>query len=398
MEALKAMEVVKERVKRAYDINKAPLETSRAWCEIDLPNLRSNVQALEQILPERCTFMAAVKANAYGHGAVEVAKELNRAGIRDFAVASLEEAISLRQNGVKGDILILGYTYPLNVQKLVYYNLIQTVVDREYAETLDSSGLPVRVHVKIDTGMHRLGVSYDDLEGLKVIYGSKNLKIEGTYSHLSVSDSLEEDDVEFSREQIRRFYQVIAEMKEWGVNPGKIHIQSSYGVLNFPELQFDYARIGIALYGVLSGLHEQTRIPSFFLKPVFTLRSRISTVRDLQEGETVGYGRSFKTESMRRIAVVSIGYADGIPRNFSNGVGQAMVRGKKVPVVGRVCMDQLMIDVTDIEDVTAGEIVTFIGQEGKNQITAEEVAEAGGTITNEFLSRIGCRVNRVYIR
>lgn len=396
--AMEAINIGKQQIRRAYDINKAPLETARAWCEIDMQNLRNNIRVLRQFLPKGCDFMAAVKANAYGHGALPVAEALNQEGIRSFAVASLEEGIALREGGIMGDILILGYTYPLNVQKLVYYNLIQTVVDQEYAEILDSSGLPVRVHVKIDTGMHRLGTFWEESERLKTIYSLKNLKIQGTYSHLCVSDSLRESDVSFTREQIRRFYEVLTKIRDWGFDPGKTHIQSSYGLLNYPQLRFDIARIGIALYGNLSGFRDETRLPSFFLKPVMSLRSRISTIRELAEGETVGYGRAYKVEGKRKIAAVSIGYADGIPRSLSGGKGQALVGGIRVPIVGRICMDQLMLDVTELKNVTAGEIVTFIGQDGQNRITAEEVADACGTITNELLSRIGERTNRIYIR
>lgn len=341
--------------------------------------------------------MAVVKANAYGHGDVEVSKALNRAGVYSFAVATITEGIDLRKHGVEGDILVLGYTNPKDISSLVHYHLIQTVVDSTYAETLNRYGKKIKVHIKLDTGMHRLGEMFDNIPNIKRIYGCKNLIIGGTYSHLCVADSLNPSDIEFSRYQIDCFYQTIKCMDDLGLDPGKIHIQSSYGVLNYPELQCDYARIGIALYGVLSSKDDKTKL-SVDLRPVLSLKARIVTIKQIAIGETVGYGRQFTADRDTKIAVVSIGYADGLPRNLSCGRGAVLINGEYAPIIGRVCMDQLMVDITHIKNVEQGDVVTIIGQDGRGRISAEQIAKESGTITNELLSRLGNRLERIYSR
>jgi serine/alanine racemase len=379
--------------KRGSDLKATPDTKGRAWIEINLANLRANAEALGAVLPKDCTLMAVVKANAYGHGDIRIAKELYRIGISSFAVATLAEGVNLRRNGVKGEILIFGYTHPQDFKYLVKYHLIQTVVDYEYAQTLNSFGSTVKVHIKIDTGMHRLGENYNNLTNLKGIFQLNNLIIEGSYTHLSVSDGRTMEDIEFTQGQINHFYKTIRNLIDSGYDPGKLHIQSSYGVLNYPELHCDYARIGIALYGVLSSDQDTTRV-LVNLKPVLSVKARVVMTKMLDKGEAVSYGRTFTAREDRKIAAVTIGYADGIPRNMEEG--QVLIKGFKAPIIGRICMDQLMIDITDIPEVEPDDIVTVIGREGSALIGAEEVAEKSGTITNELLTRLGNRLNRIY--
>ncbi|WMJ88116.1 serine racemase VanT catalytic subunit [Anaerocolumna sp. MB42-C2] len=366
----------------------------RAWIEINLNHLRHNVREFQSILPKNCILMAVVKANAYGHGDVEISKGLNKIGVSSFAVATLSEGVDLRKRGIKGEILIFGYTHPQDFKLLVKYRLIQTVVDLEYAQILNHYGSKLKVHIKIDTGMHRLGENYTNLSNLEAIFKLKNLIILGTYTHLSVSDSLSKEDTAFTKSQIEHFYRTIQTLVNSGYNPGKLHIQSSYGVLNYPELSCDYARIGIALYGVLSSAYDKTRV-SINLKPVLSVKARIVMIKTIEKGDAVSYGRTFTASKERIIATVTIGYADGIPRNLENGY--ILVKGSMAPIIGRICMDQLMIDITDIPGVVPDEIVTVIGINGTNQIKAEEIATNSHTITNELLTRLGNRLKRIYV-
>lgn len=367
---------------------------SRAWIEINLDNLKHNINTLKSVLPNQCTLMAVVKANAYGHGDIAISKELNKIDVKDFAVATVYEGIRLRKNGIKGNILVLGYTNPKDFKFLVKYHLIQTVLDYDYAVSLNNFGYKVNVHIKIDTGMHRLGIDYDRISTLSQIFHLQNLKIKGMFTHLCVSDSLHQDDILFTNHQIHCFYKTIDSLRSMGYNPGKIHIQSSYGVLNYPELQCDYARIGIAMYGVLSN-DVETKL-SLDLKPVLSVKARIVLTKSIQQGEAISYGRQYIATDNMKIAIVSMGYADGIPRSLSFDNGYVIVNGEKAPIVGRICMDQFVIDITDISDVEQNDVVTIIGQDGNIKMTSEEIAIKSGTITNELLSRLGSRLVRTY--
>lgn len=381
---------------RTYRVRSKQGHTDRAWAEINMENLRHNVQVLRESLPDGCEIMAVVKANAYGHGAAEVSTLLNRMGVDTFAVATIDEGIGLRKNGIKGEILILGYTAPSRAAELSRYRLSQTIVDAEHAESLNHCGRPIPVHIKVDTGMHRLGESFTHVPEIARMFEFESLKIKGIFTHLCVSDSPEADDIDFTKKQIRDFYRLLDELKERRVQVPKIHIQSSYGVLNYPELQCGCARVGIALYGVLSAPGAQTKL-SVDLRPALSLKSRVALVRTVEEGDCVGYGRAFAAQQETKIAVIPIGYADGFPRGLSDGKGHALIRGRRVPIVGRICMDQFTADVTEIPDIEVGDIVTLIGKDGAEEITAEQAASDAGTITNELLSRLSDRLARIYV-
>lgn len=366
---------------------------SRAWVEVNLDHLQNNVKAFQSVLPKECKIMAAVKANAYGHGAILVAKHLQECGVTHFCVASVQEGIDLRLAGIKGDILILSYTPKDYLDSLIEYDLIQTVVDMEYAYMLRDTQKQLRVHVGIDTGMHRLGERAERIEEIARIWDFKNLQVEGIFSHLCVADSLETDDVNYTKEQIKKFNQSINILNKRGNKCFSTHLQGSYGVLNYPECTYDYARLGISLYGALSSSKDQTKV-NLDLKPVLTLKSRISCIKHLKVGEKVGYGLAFQAAQESDVAVVSIGYADGIPRNLSER-GYVLCHGKKAPIVGRICMDQLFIDVTKIPEAKTNDEVVMIGSQDKESITAEMVADCVGTISNEILSRLGNRLERI---
>lgn len=364
-----------------------------AWREIDCSALRHNAKVLQKALPPRCKLMAVVKADAYGHGAKITAHCLQKQGIHAFAAANLSEGIALRKAGMRGTVLILGYTPPQDAPLLRQWRLTQAVVDASYAQALAAQGEPVHVHLALDTGMHRLGIPAENHAAFARIYQLEHLRIDGVFSHLCVCDSLAPADVDYTLEQLTLFYDTVAWLRSNGYNPGNIHIQASYGILNLPAQPCQYARVGIALYGVYSDTSPVQR--RLDLRPVLSLRARIASVRTLQPGDYAGYGRAFQAERETQLAAVAIGYADGLPRDLPLHGGQVLLRGRRCPMVGRMCMDQLLIDVTGLEEVLPGEVVTLIGRDGKEEIRAEEVAQWCGTITNELLSRLGLRLQTI---
>lgn len=374
-------------------------EKERAWIELNIDNLMYNVNQFKNILPAQCAMMPVLKANAYGHGAVILANALQDLGIKDFCVATVNEAIALRKAGISGQLLVLGYTAPNQFSDLVRYHVTQTVIDYAYANLLHDgveNGQTVLVHAAVDTGMHRLGERSENINNICKIWEFSNLKITGVYSHLCASDDVTKAARNRTLKQIEDFQFVIDSLHKRGISHFKTHIQGSYGVLNYPFLKFDYARLGIALYGVFSASNEKT-VSDIELKPVLSLKARIACVRQLHKGETVGYNGTYTADKEIRIATVTIGYADGIPRALSNK-GVVLIKGKKAPIVGRICMDQLMVDVTEISDVSDGDIVVLIGKSGEKEILAADLAKCTGTISNEILSQLGSRLGRVSVR
>lgn len=369
-------------------------ETERAYVEIHLKNLEHNVKALRDIMSPGCRLMAVVKAEAYGHGAYEISTHLDRIGVRAFAVATIDEGVRLRRYGIRGEILILGFTNPARVCELKRYDLTQTLIDFEYARALNGKGIRVKTHIKVDTGMHRLGIPAEDFEQIRELFDMKHLQICGMYTHLCCPESRRAEDISYTEKQIERFYRLVEELEAEGVTIPALHIQSSYGLLNYPGLSCDYVRLGIVLYGVLSSPGDDT-VKKPDLRPVLSLKSRVVLIRSVRKGETVGYGRCFTAERDSRIAILSLGYGDGFPRELSCGKGKVLIRSRIVSVVGRICMDQLAIDVTDVEDAAVGDVVTLIGAEGYDALSAPVVAEAFGSISNELLCRMGPRLSVV---
>lgn len=371
-----------------------PEGRGRAWVELDRKALRHNVTLLQNALPEHCELMPAVKANAYGHGVQPIARALNEMGIKAFCVASLAEGVELRKNGIRGEILVLGYTDVRDLPLLRHYDLIQTVVDSSYAKMLEQFRKPLRVHVALDTGMRRLGERCDDMDAIVSIFETNNLRIEGVFTHLCADDTDREADVEFTKKQIETFEQTVGDLRRRGYKIPKIHIQASYGVLNYPSPAGDYARVGIALYGVRSQREDLDRLNPD-LKPVLSLKARIATVKTLKAGEPAGYGLAFVAERDMRIATLAIGYADGVPRALSCGVGEVLINGHRAPIIGRVCMDQLTVDVTKIPDVKQGDVAVLIGQSQNEEISVYDWATKCNTLTNEILCRMGERPPRI---
>lgn len=366
-------------------------QTDRAWIEANIENLRHNVKILKKAMPSGCELMAVVKAEAYGHGASLISEHLNKMDVKAFAVATIDEAIKLREDGVRGEILLLGYTNVGRASELKKYDLTQTLIGFEYAQALANQGIAVKTHIKIDTGMRRLGISSEELSAVKKVFSMKNLKICGIFTHLSCPDSRRPDDVAFTRAQIKNFYSLIEGLRNGGVTIPKLHIQSSYGLLNYPDLTCDYVRAGIALYGILSSPKDDA-ILKLDLRPVLSLKSRVVLIRPVKKGDDIGYGRSFTAGRDGRIAILPIGYGDGFPRNLSGGKANVLIRQRACPIVGRICMDQLAVDITDADDVAIGTPATLIGAERCTNLSAPIIAEEADSISNELLCRLGARL------
>ncbi len=380
--------------------SKSEIDTSkfRAWVEVDLSKFKHNVEVIKNLLHADTEIVGVVKANAYGHGDIVVSKYFESIGIRYFAVACIQEAIRLRENGLKGEIIILGWTDPSQKDDLIKYNLCQTLVNEEYAEKLNKLPGIVKSYIKLNTGMNRLGETRDHLENIKKIYTLKNIKIEGIFSHLSRSDSKLESDIIFTKKQIENFDYIINSLKEDGFDLGKVHIQNSYGIISYRDLHYNLVRPGIILYGVSSDPLDDTiyNLPNGlkFEEPV-SLKCKVAMVKDISPGESVGYGNNFTATENMKVATVTIGYADGLSRAVSKKNMKVLVNGKFARQIGNVCMDQMMLDVTGI-DVKSGDTVTLIGTDGDKHLSVNQISLLSSTITNETLCDIGERVKKVY--
>lgn len=371
--------------------------TKRTWAEINLSNLEHNYLTLRGMLPRGCRFLGVVKADAYGHGAIPVAKKLVELGAEYLAVACVDEAVELRQAGINAPILILGPTMPDYVDELLKYDLTQSVQDAELALNLSraavNAGKSMKIHIKIDTGMSRLGflcsekgVDHSVQEILKVC-SLPMLEHEGIFSHFANADG----DEEYTMRQFTRFMDVLDKLAARGVEFKIRHCAASAAVLHYPCTHLDMVRPGIALYGHYPDPScEGLDGPG--LLPVMTVKTRVIAVRELERGTFVSYGCTHTLARDSRLAVLPIGYADGLARSLSNR-GEVLVHGVRAPILGRVCMDLCMVDVTEVPDVCVGDEVIVFGPE----LPLEEKADAVGTIQYEMLCGISRRVPRVYI-
>ena len=369
----------------------------RSWIEINTKNLEYNINQIKQIIPKTTQIMAVVKANAYGHDSIIISKKLQEIGINDFAVATLPEAITLRENNITGNILILGYTEPEELQKVIENNIMQTIVDNDYAKSVLKANLngKLKCHVKINTGMNRIGEFYYDFAALSEIYQNPALQIEGTFTHLCVSDSDKIEDINFTKEQINRFDKAIEFIKNQGLNPGKLHTQASYGTINYTNCKYDYVRMGILMYGINASYDCYNKYNVDF-KPVMTVKSKVTSIKYINPAETVSYGRTFKADNKIKIASVGIGYADGVPRALSN-ILIVKINNKKYHQIGRICMDQLMIEINDENTIAIGDEVVLIDPNEIKDLTLEDWAKLTNTITDEIICQFTTRLKRIEI-
>lgn len=373
----------------------------RTWAEISLDNLNHNYHALREKLPSECRFLGVVKADAYGHGAVPVSRHLKELGTEFLAVSNFEEATQLRCNGIRGPILILGYTPVKYAEDLAKMGIRQEAHSLEYARALNErlKGLHrrLRVHIKLDTGMSRLGFfAYNHeqtVEELKEVAQMDNLLIEGVFTHFPVADSIDGADENFTRTQFERFTSMLTTLQGVGIKPEIRHCCNSGASILYPEYAMDMIRPGIATYGVLPSDDLRGRID---LKPVMSLRSTIFQIRDFEPNITVSYGRTYTTRDPERIAVVGIGYADGLSRSFSNNIS-FLLHGKRVPQVGRICMDMCMIDISKVPEAQVNDVVTVFGEDGGDEIEVESLSNRLNTIPYEILCGINKRIPRIYL-
>lgn len=372
------------------------------YAEIDLSALKHNYQLIRSSIPRRTEILAVVKADAYGHGFMDISRELEQFGVNAFGVAFLAEGIQLRKSGSDKPILLLGGIYPGQERKCIGYNLSTAVFSLEQALALNqaaSAGKLFRraqVHLKIDTGMGRLGVPYSDVpQFLAELKKLQNIALEGVISHFASADELDESGQYFTRLQGERFAWALAEVRKAGFNPRYIHIANSAAALlrNIPDCNL--IRPGITMYGALPSADFQGKLD---LKPVMRLKSRIAMLKWVEPGTTVSYARRFTAGQRTLIASVPVGYADGYPRSLTNR-GEVLIRGQRAKVAGTVCMDWIMLDVTRIEGVAVGDSVTLMGPDDHgNCIHAEEVAAWADTIPYEIFCGISKRVPRVYLK
>lgn len=365
----------------------------RSWITIDCRQIIDNYKKYKKSINQNTEIMAVVKANAYGHGAVKIADILQEEGVDNFAVATIDEAIELREAGIKGNIIILGYTPIDNVKDLIKYDIIQTIVSKEYAEKLSLISSKIKVQFAIDTGMNRIGLDADKVEECEKIirYYNRKMILMGCFTHLCVADTNEKTASDFTKMQIDKFYKIISRIKDLELPYN--HFLNSAGGLYYKEYESSLVRLGIVLYGLKP---DYSNILPQGIKPALEWKSVISMVKKVYPGETIGYGRTYVVDHEMKVATVSTGYADGYNRLLSNK-GYVLCLGKKARILGRICMDQFMIDVTDIFEAEEGTQVTLVGNDGTLSITADDMASWIGTIGYEIVCNISNRVKKYYI-
>lgn len=358
------------------------MNKDRSWIEIDHDHLRHNYEQLKKMIKKDTTIIAVVKSNAYGHGFSLIVPYLESLGIEHFAVATLDEAIYLRNLGIKGEILILGYTTLAQKDKLICYDLSQTVYSYDYASQLVEG---TKVHIKIDTGMHRLGIDHDDLAQLAKIIRLNGLQIKGVFSHLASSELIDPWHDDFNIMQLERFAKVHNYLQDLLPSSILYHILASYGLINYPQYQFNCVRCGMLFYGFLS-CEDPQLTKKLDMQPVLSLKSRIAHIKKIKKGEYVGYDNRYQAKTDIIVAVIPIGYYDGIVRSLSNTQYQVIVNGKLCEIIGNICMDQLMVDVSSVACHINDEVCLIGGQ-----MNAEKMAKHAGCLTNELLSRLSLR-------
>ncbi|MFH1904559.1 MAG: alanine racemase [bacterium] len=369
----------------------------RTVAQINLKAIEHNIAKIRRIVGKDRKILAAVKTNAYGHGDAEVAKTAVECGVSYLGVANIEEAIHLRRADINIPILILGCSFKYEIGDILSYNISPTIADLDFAEELNRKATEfpnkVAVHVKIDTGMGRIGSCFEHAVGfVKELAKLENLFLEGIFTHFPSSD---EADKSFSLLQIKRFKDILDKLETSGVLIPIKHMANSGAILseNIHDSFFDMVRPGLMLYGAYPSPHVSKDIK---LEPVLTLKTRVVFIKDVKQGSTISYGRIHITKSKARLATMPVGYGDGYSRLLSNK-GEVLIKGKRAPIVGRVCMDQSIIDVSKIPEVCVGDEVVLIGIQKQERISVEEIAEKTGTIPNEIFCMISKRVPRVHI-
>lgn len=371
----------------------------RVYAGIDLDALLSNMNYMKANIREETQIMAVVKTDGYGHGAVPIATEIEKLPyIFGFAVATVEEAVILRKSGIQKPILILGFSFPYANRDIVAYDIRPTIFKMDMAEALSEEAVrqkkTVYFHIKVDTGMNRIGVmpSEDTVSMIKKIAELPNVKMEGIFTHFAKADMA---DREPTKMQLDKFNDYIELLKKNGISFDYQHCSNSAGIIEFEEANKDIVRAGITMYGLWPS--SEVSFDKIPLKPVLSLKSHIVYIKNIEKGDAVSYGGIYVASRSCRIATIPVGYGDGYPRALSN-IGYVLIHGKKAPIVGRVCMDQFMVDVTDIPEAAEYDEVTLIGRDGGSSITMEELGELSGRFNYELVCDLGKRIPRVYYK
>lgn len=372
---------------------------SRVYARVDLDAIASNMERMKRNLGKDTKIMAVIKADGYGHGAVQIAQMLESVDyIWGYAVATLDEAVVLKSEGMKKPVLVLGCVFPDQYMEMLKYDIRMNVYTEEMAEAISQmaarEGMTAYMHIKLDTGMTRLGFdkSQESVEAIQRISEMKNVSMEGIFTHFAKADEADKD---FTHKQIKDFVWMTEHLKGKGVKFEYEHCANSAAIIDVPEAHFDLVRAGISTFGLYPS--EDVNKENVRLKPAMALKSHVAFVKEIEAGVPISYGGSYVSERPMTIATIPVGYADGYPRNLSN-VGYVLIRGKRAPIVGRVCMDQFMVDVTDIDGVSFGDNVTLIGKDGNETITVEDLSELSGRFNYEFICDLGKRIPRVFVR
>lgn len=370
----------------------------RVQAIVDLDAIRHNLLEVRKTLKADTKLMIIIKADAYGHGAVPLAKAVADSAIIDaYGVAIIEEAVELREAGMTDPILVLGYTPAEQYDQVVAYDVAQTIFQYDMAKALSEEALrqgkTVSIHIKLDTGMSRIGYpdTMESVEEIKRIAALPNLRIEGLFSHFARAD---ETDRTHTEHQLQRYMDFVDLLDRENIVIPVKHLANSAGILEFPEAYFNMVRCGIVTYGIYpSDMVHKDKIK---LIPAMELKTHVIYVKDVEPGTGISYGATYVTDQKRRIATIPVGYADGYSRNLSN-FGKVIIHGQYAPIVGRICMDQFMVDVTDIKEVKQGDLVTLLGRDGNTCISAEELAEWSHSFSYELICTVGKRIPRVYL-
>ncbi|NLL63610.1 MAG: alanine racemase [Ruminococcaceae bacterium] len=372
------------------------MNSTRIYCAVDLDAIRFNIRNIKAKIGEDVKLMVVVKTDGYGHGVPAVARALAGEGVHSFGVATVDEAVELRNLGIDNPILILGYVFPNDLQDVINFDITSTVFSVESAKFLSDfakkCGKTARVHIKIDTGMGRIGFipSPDSILEIKEIFNMPNLSIEGIFTHFATADEAEKS---AARKQARIFADFIKQLEADGMKFMYKHICNSAGIVDLPDCYFNMVRCGIITYGLYPS--KEVSKTEIEIKPALALKSHVAYVKEVDAGFKVSYGSTYTTTGKTKIATIPVGYGDGYPRALSNK-GRVLINGEYAPIIGLVCMDQFMVDVTGIDNVKPGVSVTLIGAQGKNSISVEEVADIAGTINYEIICGINKRVPRIY--
>lgn len=372
---------------------------SRVYAKIDLDAIAYNMEQMKQNIRPETKVMAVIKADGYGHGAVQIAEMMERWNyIWGFAVATLDEAVVLRTEGIQKPILVLGCVFPDQYMEMLKHEIRMNIYTEEMAESISRmaarEGKTAYMHIKLDTGMSRLGfgINEQSAETIKRISKMPNVNMEGIFTHFTKAD---EKDKSFTKKQIQEFVWMTERLKEKNVRFTYEHCSNSAGIIDVPEANFDIVRAGISTYGLYPS--EEVDKTNVKLKPALALKSHVAFVKEIESGTPVSYGGTFVAKEKMKIATIPVGYADGYPRSLSNK-GYVLISGKKAPILGRVCMDQFMVDVTQIEGVSFGDKVTMIGKDGNEILPVEVLSELSGRFNYEFVCDLGKRIPRVYVR